>query len=224
MNLLVRKLTDVSLLQRANSFTTNKDSHMSLAKAYRYGHSPIRTQQFWIELEDIPLFVASQFVRSHVGVQFFQLSKRTDRGGKNFKEEISNINYRINEIATQDVSHIMTESEYDDVINGLNGVNEWIAELPENYDRYAPTNLAFICNAEMLINTSHKRLCNNASKETIDIFKKICNAIQVEDSDLYPHLVPQCVYRGVCPEPKCCGFIHTKQYKESRDKYCQLYK
>lgn len=81
MHVTIKKLTDVKLLQCANSFTTGRDSHMTLARAYRHGHSPIRTQLFWVECREIPLFVASQLVRSHVGVQFFQLSKRPDRGG-----------------------------------------------------------------------------------------------------------------------------------------------
>ena len=91
MNVTVTKLTDVELLRKANSFTTGHESHMTLAKAYAYQHSPIRTQLFWIECREIPLFVASQLVRSHVGVQFFQQSKRTDRGGCDFRKECEDL-------------------------------------------------------------------------------------------------------------------------------------
>lgn len=96
MKVEITKLTDVKLLQRANSFTTGRDSHMTLAQAYRAGHSPIRTQLFWVECTDIPLFVASQLVRSHVGAQFFQRSKRTDRGGEDFNDVCRNLAFNVN--------------------------------------------------------------------------------------------------------------------------------
>ena len=86
MNIKITKLTNIDLLRKANSFTTGKESGMSLKTAYRTLHSPARTQLFTIEFEDIPLFVASQLVRSKVGVEWWQRSKRTDRGGANFKK------------------------------------------------------------------------------------------------------------------------------------------
>lgn len=46
MEVKVKKLTDVALLRKANSFTTGKGSVMTLEKAYKLGHSPIRTQLF----------------------------------------------------------------------------------------------------------------------------------------------------------------------------------
>lgn len=69
MNIKVHKLTDIDSLHRANSFTSGNESKMSLATAYKLGHSTIRTQWFEIEMTDIPLFVASQLVRQTQGVQ-----------------------------------------------------------------------------------------------------------------------------------------------------------
>lgn len=164
MKINIQKLTNADLLRRANEFTTGHESKMSLATAYRLGHSPIRTQLFWVELREIPLFVASQLVRQHVGVQFFQKSHRPDRN-PDAKDE----------------------------------------------GRMTPTDLAFICNAETLINMSHKRLCGKASAETREVVRAICELVEEQDSDLYQHLVPQCVYRGgICPESKCCGYIHSE--------------
>ena len=40
MEVKVKKLTDVALLRKANSFTTGKGSVMTLEKAYKLGHSP----------------------------------------------------------------------------------------------------------------------------------------------------------------------------------------
>ena len=85
MNIKVTKLTGIDLLHKANSFTTGKESGMSLKTAYCTLHSPARTQLFTIEFEGIPLFVASQLVRSKAGVEWWQRSKRTDRGGANFQ-------------------------------------------------------------------------------------------------------------------------------------------
>lgn len=200
MNIKVTKLTDVELLRRANSFTTGRDSHMTLAKAYRAGHSPIRTQLFWVECTDIPLFVASQLVRSHVGVQFFQRSKRTDRGGEDFRNVCYNLSQDFN-----DAFCMGDEEDLDKCI-------ETAKTLPQRFDRYAPTDLMCLINAEAIINMSRKRLCTKASKETREIWQKVCELIEECDPDLYQYLVPQCVYRGgICPESKCCGYIASEK-------------
>ena len=195
------KLTDVELLRRANSFTTGRDSHMTLAKAYRAGHSPIRTQLFWVECTDIPLFVASQLVRSHVGVQFFQRSKRTDRGGEDFRKECESIADSVHSLRSSDIDR---EQHVD--------ICQEIVNLPLRFDRYAPTDLMCLINAEAIINMSRKRLCTKASKETREIWQKVCELIEECDPDLYQYLVPQCVYRGgICPESKCCGYIASEK-------------
>ena len=194
----VIKLTDISLAQRACSFTIGKESHITLSKLYKYGHSPIRTQLFWVELKDIPLFVASQLVRSHVGVQFFQISKRIDRGGEDFKEVCIDIMNNID--------------NPDSIIK--------ISELPAKFDRYAPTDLAFIINAEALINMSHKRLCNKASIETREIVGAIKEKIKTIDPELYKHLVPMCIYRGgICSEPNSCGLNKSEIFKKMLENY-----
>lgn len=202
MNVTVKKLTDVGLLQRANSFTTGHESKMTLAKAYAYQHSPIRTQLFWIECREIPLFVASQLVRSHVGVQFFQRSKRPDR----------NVNVLTLEQcceATEDAIRLFRgNGNYDNLDTAVGNLRH----IAANYDRKQPTSLAFIANAEALINMAHKRLCAKASPETREIFGQICELVEEQDPDLYKHLVPQCIYRGgICPESKCCGYIASEK-------------
>lgn len=177
MNIEVKKLTGVELLRKANSFTTGHESKMSLATAYKLSHSPIRTQLFWIECRYIPLFVVSQFVRSHVGVQFFQRSHRHDRN-KDAKDE----------------------------------------------GRMTLTDLAFIINAEAIINMSRKRLCAKASKETREVWQKVCELIEECDPDLYPHLVPPCVATGVCRESKSCDYINTEKGIEARKNYKELFR
>ena len=74
------KLTSLELLQEAASSTTGKPSGMSLKRAYESGHSIIRTQLFWIEME-IPSFLSVHLVRHKCGVEHFVRSLREDRGG-----------------------------------------------------------------------------------------------------------------------------------------------
>lgn len=221
MKVEITKLTDVKLLQRANGFTTGRDSHMTLAQAYRAGHSPIRTQLFWVECTDIPLFVASQLVRSHVGVQFFQRSKRTDRGGEDFNDICRNLAFEIN------TSWITAEApEKIDTARLADDLSEWakyIEKLPEKFDRYAPTDIAFIINAEAIINMAHKRLCRKASSETNELITKIAIQVAIVDPALAEHLVPQCVFRGgICSEPKTCGWIYGSEGQNVLKEYVNM--
>lgn len=211
MEIKVEKLTSVDLLRRANSFTTGRDSHMDLEKAYRYGHSPIRTQLFWIEMRDIPLFCASQFVRSHVGVQLYQLTKRTDRGGEDFTTVC-------NGLATNLANDIVGEFE-EGIAMGL----EVLQDLPKRFDRYAPTDLACLINAEAIINMSHKRLCAKASKETREIWEHVLEHIKEVDPDLVVFCVKPCVHKGFCSEPKSCGWCGGKWYGHERENYLKLF-
>lgn len=223
MNVTVKKLTDVELLRRANSFTTGRDSKMPLTKAYAHQHSPIRTQIFFVELTDIPLFVASQLVRSHVGVQSFQRSKRIDRGGEDFGVECHDFGQRLYLIA-ENVDDNLTVEEAEGITDALNEMESEVKSWPKRFDRLAPTDLAFVCNAEALINMAHKRLCAKASLETREVFRKICEAVREVDPDLYKHLVPQCVYRGgICPEPRSCGFNKTELFDKQLTEYKKLF-
>lgn len=215
MNIKVKKLTDADLLRKANSFTTGKDSKMGLPTAYKTGHSPTRTQQFWVEMTEIPLFVASQLVRSHVGVQCFQRSKRTDRGAADFREVCNDLSTRI-----ANLSHVGSEVA-EAVIEGL--ASE-VRKLAEEYDRYAPTDLAFIINAEAIINMSSKRLCSKASKETREIWRQTLDLLEEIDPDLVQMCKRPCVWYGFCREQKSCGYMASDAYKAERKAFKELFK
>lgn len=209
MEITVKKLTDLDLLHRANEFTTGHESKMSLERAYFYGHSPIRTQIFWVEMKDIPLFVASQLVRQHVGVQFFQRSKRVDRGGEDFIKECDEIGKCIGTLQSElcatdnDKTPFQLAMELD---KALGVIGSW----PNRFDRYALTDLACIINAEALINMAHKRLCAKASAETREIVEILRSKIAEVDPALAQMMVRPCVANGlICREPKSCGFNRT---------------
>jgi len=82
-----------------------------------------------------------------------------------------------------------------------------------------PVNHKCIANAQALISISRKRLCNCASKETKEAWEMVKNEIKKIDKPMADNMVAECVYRGFCPEYKCCGFIHTNQFKIERTSY-----
>lgn len=223
MNIKVTKLTNVDLLRKANSFTTGKESGMSLKTAYRTLHSPARTQLFTIEFEGIPLFVASQLVRSKVGVEWWQRSKRTDRGGEDFRIECHDFGQRLDIIA-ENVDEGLSEKKADELTQTLGEMENEVKAWSSRFDRYTPTDIMCLINAEAIINMSRKRLCTKASKETREIWQKVCELIEECDPDLYPHLVKPCVATGVCREHKSCGYIKTMAFSREREEYKSLFK
>ena len=76
------------------------------------------------------------------------------------------------------------------------------------------------CNAQAFINISRKRLCSCASKETRDAWKLVIEYLKVIDPILAEKCVPECIYRGFCPEfDRCCGYCNTKEFNEKLKKY-----
>lgn len=74
-------------------------------------------------------------------------------------------------------------------------------EAPQN----APVSMCWYMNAEELITISHKRLCNQASKETRELVKAICDKVIEVNPEFAGLLVPNCVYRGgICDEFNSC--------------------
>ena len=74
-------------------------------------------------------------------------------------------------------------------------------KLPQD----APVDFTGDANAQALIDTMRKRLCHTAAPETREYaedFKRALLAIEPELSDV---LVPNCCYRGFCPEMQSCG-------------------
>lgn len=61
-------------------------------------------------------------------------------------------------------------------------------------------------NIQALINISRKRLCTSADATTRKYWKGVLEAIKEYDEDVYWACVPECIYRGGCPEYQGCGF------------------
>ena len=88
-------------------------------------------------------------------------------------------------------------------------------EMPQD----ALVSMMFAINAQSLINVSRVRLCSNAAKETREIWGAVIDALRKVEPILADVCVPNCIYRGGCPEPKSCGYCDTKAYLERRAKY-----
>jgi hypothetical protein len=74
-------------------------------------------------------------------------------------------------------------------------------------------------NVQALINMGRKRLCAQASPETRHAFKKLKNAIGQKDAVVESVLVPECIYRGFCPEYEPCGYTETIDYQIALTQY-----
>lgn len=76
-----------------------------------------------------------------------------------------------------------------------------------------------IVNAQTLITISRKRLCYQASPETRQAWQLVVDALRKEDPEVATCCVPECVYRGFCPEFKSCGFVQTEAFQKAVDAY-----
>jgi hypothetical protein len=79
LNVTIDKCTPYSLMMHAFSATTYHDVDMDPVHAYALGHSPIRTQMFWIEIHGVTNRVHTHLVRHKIGVEWFVRTQRPDR-------------------------------------------------------------------------------------------------------------------------------------------------
>lgn len=89
-------------------------------------------------------------------------------------------------------------------------------EIPQGLEN----TMMISANAQSLINMSRKRLCSCASPETREAWKAMLAEIEKVDPVLVSKCVPECIYRGFCPEfDRCCGFCNTEKYKKQLEEY-----
>lgn len=75
-------------------------------------------------------------------------------------------------------------------------------------------------NAQALINISRKRLCKCTSKETREAWEQVKEAIRDIDPVVADKMVPECIYRGFCPEfISPCGYSNTQKYQDDLKNY-----
>lgn len=84
-------------------------------------------------------------------------------------------------------------------------------EGDDKINRLTPINHGMLINAQELVNIARKRLCNKTHKKTIEAVRMIRDKVAEVDPDLAKYMVPECVYRKGCHEPRTCGW-----YKEGK--------
>lgn len=82
-----------------------------------------------------------------------------------------------------------------------------------------PVNMQFSINAQALINISRVRLCSRAEATTRAVWNEVINRLSIIEPELAEACVTNCVYRGLCPEMKSCGFTETASFKTVRKEY-----
>ena len=89
-------------------------------------------------------------------------------------------------------------------------------ELPQG----ALNDVDMTANAQALINISRKRLCSCASKETREAWIQVKEGIAKIDPVLASKMVPECLYRGFCPEwMSSCGYSKTEKFEKDLKEY-----
>lgn len=73
--------------------------------------------------------------------------------------------------------------------------------------------------AQALINISRRRLCRQASDETRAAWMEVKNEVANVDAEVASVMVPECIYRGFCPEIKPCGYAKTEAYRIALEEY-----
>lgn len=82
-----------------------------------------------------------------------------------------------------------------------------------------PTNFQMSVNAAALIAVSRKRLCRHAESTTRELWRQIIDKLAESEPILASVCVPECVYRGFCPEGSTCGFSLSGIFKAARMQY-----
>lgn len=88
-------------------------------------------------------------------------------------------------------------------------------KLPQD----SPVDFTGEANTQSLIDTMRKRLCYQASPETRAYAEDLKKAITAHEPEIGWVLVPNCVYRGGCPEMKSCG-LYSKIVKATDGDVC----
>ena len=97
--------------------------------------------------------------------------------------------------------------------------NEEVSNPRDEAKQGSLVNLKLLVNAQAVINISRKRLCGQAHVETQQVWNKTVRKLKEVDEELAFCCVPECVYRGFCPEKYPCGRTNLEFYKKWRKEY-----
>ena len=89
----------------------------------------------------------------------------------------------------------------------------------EEQKKIDPVNMRLFLNAQEIINISRVRLCNRAEKETRKVWNEVIKELGKIEPELANACVPNCFYRGFCPEFESCGFADTETFRLAVNDY-----
>jgi hypothetical protein len=82
----------------------------------------------------------------------------------------------------------------------------------EEQKKTDPVNMRLFLNAQEIIAISRARLCSRAEKETRKIWREVITQLNEIEPELASACVPNCIYRGFCPEFESCGLADTETF------------
>lgn len=161
-------------------------------------HSPIRLLEYDFTIENLRQWVTVHLVRHHEGCEKFVHTQRQD----------------INKEIEKTVANMVKVLEDAGLARDSWRERDYMFQGEEN-------DMDMSCNAQAFINISRKRLCYGcASKETREAWELVIEYLNEVDPILAEKCVPECVYRGFCPEKKrCCGYCNSEAYKKRLEEY-----
>lgn len=164
-------------------------------------HSPIRLLEYDFTIENLRQWVTVHLVRHHEGCEKFVHTQRQD-----INSEVEVITKRLIEVLQQEGLLREGWRERDYMFQG------------EGND------MDMTCNAQAFINISRRRLCVGcASPETRKAWGLVIDALKDYDPILAEKCVPECIYRGFCPEfERCCGYVNTEAYQKRLKEYRKI--
>lgn len=89
----------------------------------------------------------------------------------------------------------------------------------EEQKKIDPVNMRLFLNAQEIINISKARLCNKAESETRKIWNEVIIELRKIEPELANACIPNCIYRGFCPEFKSCGLADTNLFLTALKEY-----
>ena len=161
-------------------------------------HSPIRLLEYDFTIENLRQWVTVHLVRHHEGCEKFVHTQRQD-----INAEIEKVTSNIIKICKEEGLLRQGWRERDYMFQG------------EGND------MDMTCNAQAFINISRKRLCYGcASEETRFAWQLVIKALKEIDPILAEKCVPECIYRGFCPETdRCCRYVNSPGFEKKLEEY-----
>lgn len=164
-------------------------------------HSPIRLLEYDFTIEGIRQWVTTHLVRHHEGCEKFVHTQRQD-----INDNIERIVEKVVELMRQ--AGLLKEGWRE---------RDYLFQGQEN-------DMDMTCNAQAFINISRKRRCFGCpSKETRQAWEAVMSYLKEVDPILESKCVPECIYRGFCPEfDRCCGYVNTEAYQKRLENYRRI--